>query len=308
MTNIRRPSKTIGVTIVLIAAAAWAIHAARPVRPTMPAARPTIVSLAPSATEIVFALGKGNAVIGVTDRCNYPPQTTAIARIGGFGDPNVEQLLALAPDVVIAAGLERRECAEVLRRSGIRVVEVRTRNFDELFEAIRKIGDAIDASAVAERLVTQMRDDLQAIASRVRSRSAAHRPKVFVEIGDHPLMTAGAASFLDDLITRVGAVNVAHDLPQAYPQINPEQVVAWNPDIILIAQMERPQEAIARLAQRIGWSGISAVKHGRVIADLDPDVLLRPGPRLIDGLKALADRLDTMHSNNSRDLSHAAQP
>ena len=112
-----------------------------------------------------------------------------------------------------------------------------------------------------------------------------------MEIGDHPLMTAGGTSFLDDLIARAGGVNVAHEISQAYTSINPEKVIEWNPDIIIVARMGRPGDAAVQLSQRIGWADISAVKNGRVIDDIDPDLLFRPGPRLIDGVKAMAVRL-----------------
>ena len=130
----------------------------------------------------------------------------------------MEKLLALSPDLVIAAGLEREEVAEVLRRSGIRVLDVRIRNFEELFDAIRQIGEAVDRSRQAEGVVARMRAELKAVTARSGTAPRGQRPKVFVEIGDHPLMTAGGTSFLDDLIVRAGGVNVAHEISQAYLQ------------------------------------------------------------------------------------------
>ena len=112
-----------------------------------------------------------------------------------------------------------------------------------------------------------------------------------MEIEDHPLMTAGGTSFLDDLIVRAGGVNVAHEIPQAYTIINPEKVIEWDPDIIIVVKMGRPGDAAAQLSRRIGWADISAVKNKNVIDDIDPDLLFRPGPRLIDGVKTLAVRL-----------------
>ena len=252
-----------------------------------------VVSLAPSVTEILFALSLGDSLVGATDHCDYPPEAIRIERVGGFGTPNVEKLLALSPDLVVAAGLEREEVADVLRRSGIRVLDVRIRNFKELFDAIRQIGKAVDRLHQAEGVVARMRGELEAVTARNGTISRGQRPKVFVEIDDHPLTTAGGNSFLDDLIVRAGGVNVAHEIPQAYSSINPEKVIEWNPDIILVAQMGRPGVAAVQLSRRIGWAGISAVKNGRVIDDIHPDLLFRPGPRLIGGVKALAVRLHT---------------
>ncbi len=248
--------------------------------------RPRIVSLAPSVTEIVFALGGGDSLVGATDRCDYPPEARKIARIGGYGAPNVETLLALNPDLVIAVGLEREDVAEVLRRSGIRVLDLRIRNFEELFAAIRQIGAAMDKLQQAEGIVARMRAELEAVTAHNGTKPRGKRPKVFVEIGDHPLMTAGGASFLDDLIWRAGGVNAAHDISQAYTSINPEKVIEWNPDVIIVARMGQPGDAAMQLSRRIGWADIAAVKNGRVVDDIDPDLLFRP--------KVLAVRLDNV--------------
>jgi iron complex transport system substrate-binding protein len=113
----------------------------------------------------------------------------------------------------------------------------------------------------------------------------------FRAIGDHPLITAGGASFLDDLIARAGGVNVAHEISREYPIISAEKVIEWNPDIIIIPKMNPREETTVQLPQRIGWAGISAVREGRIIDDISPDLLFRPGPRLIEGVKALAARL-----------------
>ena len=261
-----------------------------------PNARPVngklrIVSLAPSVTEILFALASGDSLVGATDHCDYPPEALRIDRVGGFGTPNVEKLLALSPDLVIAAGFERAEVADVLRQSGMRVLDVKIRNFEELFDAIRQIGKAVGRFHQAEGIVARMRGELEAVAARNGTTSRGQRPKVFVEIDSHPLTTAGGNSFLDDLIVRAGGVNAAHEIPQAYSSINPEKVIAWNPDIIIVARMGRPGDAAAQLSRRIGWADIAAVKNGRVIADIHPDLLFRPGPRLIGGVQALAVRL-----------------
>ena len=141
-----------------------------------------------------------------------------IERVGGYGTPNVEKLLALNPDLVIAVGLEREEVAEVLRRSGIRVLDVRIGNFEELFTAIQQIGEAVNRSHQAKGIVAQMRDALKVVTARNGTTPREQHPKVFVEIGDHPLMTAGGASFLDDLIGRAGGDDVAHDVSQAVTQ------------------------------------------------------------------------------------------
>lgn len=249
-----------------------------------------VVSLAPSATEILFELAAEDCLIGVTDRCDYPPKAQSIERVGGFGAPNVEKVLAMSPSLVVATGFERPEVAELLRSSGTAVLDVQIRDFNELCTAIRQIGDAVGKSKRAEAVIARMQAELEAVAAAGDVQQQRPRPKVFVEIGEHPLITAGRNSFLDDMITRAGGVNAAHEVSQAYASINPESVIAWNPDFIVVAPMDGTS-ARTRLADRVGWSDISAVKHGRVIDDIPADLLFRPGPRLVEGVKELAVRL-----------------
>ncbi len=126
---------------------------------------------------------------------------------------------------------------------------------------------------------------------RVAKIDASQRPRVFVEIEANPLMTAGAGSFIDDMIIRAGGRNVAHEIHEAYPRIDPEQVIAWNPEVILVAHSNTPGEAVKRLSEHIGWSNVVAVRQRQIIDDIDPDLLFRPGPRLADGVKELAEKL-----------------
>jgi iron complex transport system substrate-binding protein len=250
-----------------------------------------IVSLAPSATEILFALGLQDSIVGVTDRCDYPPEAKNIERVGGLGAPNIEKLLAIRPDLVIATGLEPGNASWALRQSGIRLLELKVRNFQEMFGAFREIGRAVGKPERASQVVAAMEADLEAVTKQYNEIPLEQRPRVFVEIWHHPITTAGGASFLDEVVTRAGGTNVAHDLRQPYPRVNPEQVIQWNPDVILLCYMDAQAVKVNFLADRIGWSGIAAVRSGRIIADISPDLLLRPGPRLIQGVKALAERL-----------------
>ena len=292
MSNMRKPLWILLAAILSIGAGTYARVNSRIAAPEWPMdGRLRIVSLAPSVTEILFALDRGDLLVGVTDRCDYPPEATRIARVGKFGVPNVERLLSLCPNVVIAAGLEQADVAPMLQQSGIQVIELQIRNFEEMFDAIRQIGDVVNSRRQADGLVARMRAELEAAGARSGARAGGQRPKVFVEIGDHPLITAGGTSFLDDLIARAGGVNVAHEIPHAYPSINPEKVIAWNPDVIMVASMGRSGKVAVQMSRRIGWADISAVKNGRVIDDIHPDLLFRPGPRLIDGVKAMAVRL-----------------
>jgi iron complex transport system substrate-binding protein len=260
-----------------------------------------VVSLAPSVTELLFALGAGDRVVGVTDRCHCPPEATRIERVGGFGKPNVERLLALAPDLVVIAGPAGRDLREALHKSGVRTLDVKIRNFEEMFQTLRQLGEALGMSAQAEALVARMQAELQAVAAPAANSDKHMRPRVFVELWDKPLTTAGAQSFLDEVIERAGGVNVAHGLAQPHPRISAEEVIAWNPEVIVVAHMAHGGDAAKQMEERIGWADIAAVRGQRIIRDLPPDYLLRPGPRLIEGVKLLAQRLRSLPDVPARD-------
>lgn len=254
--------------------------------------RMRVVSLAPSATEMLFSLGAEESVVAVTEYCDYPPGAKQIERIGGFGKPNIERLLALSPDLVVTAGLERNDVVRTLRNSGLRVLEVGTiQSIAEVFEALRQIGRATATPQRAEEVVAVMEAELKAVAGQSAKTSRGPPPRVFVELWDDPLTTVGRTSFLDDVISRAGGVNVARELSQQHPRVSPEKVIEWNPDVVVVAHMRRGGDAAAQMRERIGWSEIAAVRNGRIVCDIPPDLILRPGPRLIEGVKALAQRL-----------------
>ena len=139
-------------------------------------------------------------------------------------------------------------------------------------------------------MVAKMKAAIEQIRARLDSVPARKRPKVFVEIWHDPLMTAGRGSFVDEMITLAGGVNIAADTPRPYSSFSPEQVIKGNPDFILFAYMVTGKTAES-VKRRLGWEGIAAVKNHRICNDISPDILLRPGPRLIVGLKELHKRL-----------------
>jgi iron complex transport system substrate-binding protein len=136
-----------------------------------------------------------------------------------------------------------------------------------------------------------MRRRMAAIEQRAAKVPADQRPRVFIEIASDPLYTAGKGSFLDELVTKAGGINIASTLNQPFAQINGEFVIQQNPDVILICYMGVVEDPAGEIAKRMGWSRMKAVREGRIIADIHPDLLCRPGPRLMDGLEKLHSRL-----------------
>jgi len=271
------------VAIILV------LHFGRSPRPSIEGDRLRIVSLSPSVTEILFMLEVEDCLVGVTNRCDYPPAARRIERVGGFGTPSVERLVALSPDLIIATGSKRSEAA-ALERSGFPMLWIKTGNFEEIFDAIRQIGREVEKSQRADELVAEMEAQLAAIAEKQQDIPVDQRPRVFVEIWHDPLTTAGATSHVDEVVTRAGGVNVAREINMAYPAVNPEKVIQWDPDVIVLGYMDQ-EAASDSLADRIGWGNVKAVRTGRVINDIPSEIFLRPGPRLIEGTKALHERL-----------------
>jgi iron complex transport system substrate-binding protein len=256
-----------------------------------PSGKLRVVSLAPNVTEMLFLLGAGDSLVGVSEYCDYPPEAKRIERVGGFAAPNMEKLISLAPDLVATTQFERAEVGRALRERGITVMELRICNIDDMFAALRALGEAVDRAQAAEDAVARMQAELDAVAEQFRGAAVAKRLRVFVEIQDYPLMTIGGSSFVDDVVTRAGGINLTHDYPEDYPRISAEKIIEWNPDAILLPHGSQKGDAVKRLSSRIGWADIAAVKNGLVIDDIPDDLILRPGPRLIDGIKALAQRL-----------------
>jgi iron complex transport system substrate-binding protein len=254
-------------------------------------AKMRIVSLSPGVTEMLFVLGVGDSIVGATDYCNYPPEAKRIERVGSLGKPNVEKLLALSPDLVVASGMERNDVLQMLRKSDIRVLKIKIENIDQMFDALRQLGDAVGKRPRADEAIASMQTELKSVALQTEKSRRGPPPHVFVELWDDPLTTIGGTSFLDDVIARAGGVNAAHEISQPHPRISAEKVIEWDPDFIVVAHMARTPGAAEEIGKRIGWSDMKAVKQGRIIRDIPSDLILRPGPRLVDAVKVLAERL-----------------
>ncbi len=250
-----------------------------------------IVSVAPSVTEILFALGVGDQVVGVTNACDWPPETRNIEIVGGFGTPNIETVLSLRPDALIATDFEREDMPDLLCASGIRVIDIRIDSFETLFHSIRVIGETVGRTERAGALIAELQTDLDVAAARSAHVPRAQRPRVFVEIWHEPLCTAGGGSFLSEVIECAGGINVARELKTPYPYVTPEQAIAWDPDVILVAYMTNANQVQAQLEGRLGWRQVKAVREGQIVSDIPLDLILRPGPRLVEGVKMLAERL-----------------
>lgn len=247
-----------------------------------------IVSLAPSNTEILFALGAGDRIVAVTKYCDYPPEVERLTRIGGFSDASLELVVSVQPDLVVAARLNPLEALESLKRFDIPVFVLAPFTLEETIQAIRQTGRLIGRDEAADRLTKQLEARIEAVRKTVSAIGQEDRPRVIWGRLAAPFYSAGPGSFIDDLIQTAGGTNIIGS-GNTWPQIDLETVVDRNPEVFIVSveSPERIPEEIARLRETSGWKTIDAVKTGRVY-HLDLDLLGRPGPRLVDGLERLA--------------------
>jgi len=257
--------------------------------------RPTrIISLAPSNTEILFALNLESFVIGVTEQCDYPPRVLDLKAsgilevIGGYATPSLEKIVSLNPDLVLAATSLQTDVIHQLEAQGLTVVGLNPKTVSDILKDIILVGSICDVEAKALKLTRELSSRITYIASRV---SAQGTPlKVYYELWYDPLMSVGKGSWIDELIHMAGGENIFSNSETPYPIVNPEAVLEMNPDAIFIPIGYMGGEFKPSLQGRPGWNTLSAVKNGRIY-EVDEDVLLRPGPRIIEGLWQIAVNL-----------------
>lgn len=241
-----------------------------------------IVSLIPSTTEIAFALGIGDRIVGVTTNDDYPPEVKEIEKVGDI-NVNVEKVVGLKPDLVLASPLNG-ETVEKLRSLGLTVLSVDAQSLEGVYESIRRVAKATGAVKEADQLIAKMEKEKEQVVQKVASIPEEERLKVWVEVDPTPF-TVGGDTFLNELITLAGGRNVAAEM-KGWPQVSGEKVIKWNPDVILTTY----GKADKSVASRPGWDRIAAVKANR-IHSLNPDWTTLPGPRVTKGLKQIAQIL-----------------
>lgn len=242
-----------------------------------------IISLAPSHTEILFELGLGENVVGVTTYCDYPEQAKTKEKVGDSATVNVEKIIELNPDLVVQYGSGNEESNKRIRDAGITILSYEPESIDEVIALIKRIGDITNTRMPATMITVDMMSKKDYIVNRVNE---AEKEKVFYEVWNEPLMAAGPGSFLDELITLGGGDNIAKDAQGAYAQFDLEQMIERNPDVYITAK-DSEDKTVESIKSRQGYDVINAIKNDRVYI-LEPNIISRPGPRIVDGLELMA--------------------
>ena len=249
-----------------------------------------IVALAPSNTEILFALGAEDRIVAVDQWSDHPPAAKAKPRISPFS-PSLEQIVKLRPDLILAAH-GSAEPVLPLDRQGVKVLVLAPRTLEDVYRNILLIGRIVEAEGRAKRLVDAMRQRVAAVLAKVQG---APRPKVFVELdASDPIrpFTAGPGSFVDLLVQLAGGVNVAASSRTAWPQLSLEELLRADPDMIILADelVTMNPQTPQTVARRPGWSLLRAVGRGAIYS-INAELISRPGPRIVEGLELMARRL-----------------
>ncbi|WHY02964.1 ABC transporter substrate-binding protein [Neobacillus sp. DY30] len=246
-----------------------------------------IVSLIPSNTEIAFALGLGEQVVGVSDFDNYPEEAATKEKIGGM-EINIEKIISLQPNLVLAhaSAMNGTNGLQQLRDAGLTVLVVNdAQNFEQIYDSIAMIGKATGENKKAEELIKGMQDKLAEI--KAKAGEIKEKKKVFVEVSPAPeVYTTGKNTFMDDMISLINAENIAND-QEGWIKIDQEVMIDRNPDVIITTYGFYTENAAQQVLERQGWENVNAVKNKQVI-DVDSDRVTRSGPRIVEGVEDLA--------------------
>jgi iron complex transport system substrate-binding protein len=248
----------------------------------------SVISLSPANTEILFAIGAGDMVAGVTEYCNYPPDVLNIPKVGGFADVNRERIAALNPDIIFASHLHISRVVPALEQLGFPVVVINPVSVHGVFDSIRLTADICGKKMEAGILVSELNTTYNEITEKIGKKE---RIPVFWELSDD-LWTIGKGSYIDDLISKAGGLNIAGDLDAPWLQLSSEYILDADPAIIFLA--DHPYEVkIEELAQRPGWDSLSAVRNNRIVevTENNNDIVSRPGPRVIQALEYITKHL-----------------
>jgi len=252
---------------------------------TFPFPPERIVSLAPNITEILFSLGLDEEIVGVSIHCNFPEEAKSKPRVGTYISLDFEKITSLKPDLIIATGAgNTRDMVDRLGKLGFPSYVIYPKNFDDILRSILHIGEVVNRGKEARQITEEMKKRSQRVIELTKG---LPRPKVFIQIGDTPIVTVGRGSFADDLIRLAGAENIAGKEKEGYPRFGMEEILKRSPEVIVISSMNPKGDYQKILREWNRWKTIPAVKNGRIHL-IDSDLLDRPSPRIIDGLEELA--------------------
>ena len=257
---------------------------------TLDKAPQRIVSLASSNTEILYAIGAQDKLVGVDDYSDYPAAAKTQEKVGGFSNPNLEKIVSLTPDLLLLTNLHVKTVLPELEKRGLKAIVIQPETLDKVPGNVRLLGILSGKQDAAEKVATDITKRIDAVVSKAKT--ATGKPRVFFEL-DPALITMGPGTFLDDMIAKAGGVNIAADANTAWPTLSPEVIISKDPQVIILSDHGSDAGGVTPdiVKSRPGWTAISAVKANRIELLPDRDLTDRPGPRAVEGLEYLAQTI-----------------
>ncbi|GHI01191.1 ABC transporter substrate-binding protein [Neobacillus kokaensis] len=249
-----------------------------------------IVSTSPSETEILFALGLGDKIYGVSDYDDYPKEALTKPKVGGVTKPNEEAIIAANPDLVIGGISMKDDIVEKFRGLGLPLYKTEPKKIDDILNNIIQIGVITDTQVKAEELVAQMKKDISAVTDTAAALKEEDKKKVYIEFS--PGWTVGKGEFMDELITMAGGINIASDM-KGWNAINEEKIIQDNPEVILYTAnaVDKSGKTLEELIKsRNGWERITAIQDNN-LTGIEGNIMSRPGPRITEALTKIAESI-----------------
>jgi ABC-type Fe3+-hydroxamate transport system substrate-binding protein len=248
-----------------------------------------IISLAPSVTEILFAIGVGEKVVGVSDYCNYPSEVTRVERVGGFANPDLEKIVGLKPDLVLAFGTVQVPVVHELDRRGVRVFWTYPRTIEKILSSFERMGEITGAPVAGKQLRARVEERIKRVQERLEGLREQERPRIFRIMGLDPLGTIGGMNFQSEIYRAAGGRNIFEDIQEDFFIVDKEELKRRNPAVIIVCE-DDPQKLRLSLKDQKGWKGIEAIKENRILV-LSCDLICRPSPRVGETIEKIASFL-----------------
>jgi len=248
---------------------------------------PRYIVTSPELAELICMIQGDENIVGVINECDYPTTLLKKPKVGMFGSVSYEKILELEPTTVFTTGLEQDKLTADLEKAGIKTSSYYPKTLNGMLYVITKLGKELGEEQAAKSLL----DSLQTELTMLRKTQPRHTPSIYVEIYDNPIMSVSDSSFVGELIEIAGLENIFPLLPRDYSRVNSENVINSNPDIILLTY---PGKGAKHIIDRKGWENITACKNNHIynIEDVNPDLILRATPRIIEGVKQLRSLID----------------
>jgi iron complex transport system substrate-binding protein len=248
-----------------------------------------IISLSPSVTESLFAIGAGGQMVGRTDYCNYPEEALSLPSVGGFDAAtlSMEAIIDLQPDLVIGGSIYQADVIKSLQEAGIPAIVSQPANLAGIMDALTLFGKITGHADEAAVVVNEMQARIDSVTEAVATVPADQRPTVFYEVWHEPLMSASGKTVVGELIDLAGGVNIFAGLPDEYPTVSVEQIVEVDPQFIIGPSSHADQMTAEIIGTRDGWGDLGAVKNSTIYI-VDGDIVSRYSPRIVEVLDEFA--------------------